>query len=61
MDVFAVGGAGKLDRWEDIAKKALYLDRNDFLPTRYKVSAKFKTMASGPPWSRVGPWPNDRS
>ena len=61
VDVFAVGGAEELDRWEDIARKALSLDRDDFLPTRYKVSTKFKTVASTPPWSRAGPRPNDRS
>ena len=32
MDVFAVGGAKEADQWEDISKKALYLDRDDFLP-----------------------------
>ena len=54
-----VGGAGELDRWEEIAMKALSLDRNDFLPTRYKVSAKFKAVASTPPWTRGGPRPSD--
>ena len=61
VDVFAVGGAGESDRWEDIARKALYLDRDDFLPTRYKVSAKFKSVASTPPRSTAGPQPSDRS
>ena len=55
-----VGGAEELDWWEDITRKALYLNSNDFLPTRYKVSAKFKTMPSTPR-SRAGPQPNDRS
>ena len=49
MDVFAVRGAGESDLWEEIAKKALSLDRDDFLPTGYKVSAKFKAPASTPP------------
>ena len=59
VDVFVVGGAGELDWWEDIARKALYLDRDDFLPTGYKVSAKFKTVASTPLRSRAGPRPSD--
>ena len=46
VDVFAAGGARELDRWNEIAMKALSLDRDDFLPTRYKMSAKFKSMAS---------------
>ena len=54
VDVYAVGGAAESDRWEQISRKALYLDREDFLPSRYKVSAKFKAPASTP--SR-----NDRS
>ena len=48
-----------LDWWEDIARKALYLDRDDFLPIEYKVSAKFKSVASMPPQSRARPWPSD--
>ena len=43
-DVFAVGGARESNPWEDIARKPLYLDRDDFLPTRYKVNAKFKNV-----------------
>ena len=61
VDVFAVGGAAESDRWEQIARKALYLDREDFLPSGYKVSAKFKAPASTPPWPRSGPRPSDRS
>ena len=41
--------------------KALYLDRDDFLPSGYKVSAKFKALASTPPGPRGGPRPSDRS
>ena len=61
VDVFAVGGAAKSDRWEKIARDALYLDREDFLPSGYKVSAKFKAPASTPSRPRGGPRPNDRS
>ena len=61
VDVFAVGGAAESDRWEQIARNALYLDREDFLPSGYKVSAKFKALASTPPRPRGGPRPSDRS
>ena len=61
VDVFAVGGAAESDRWEKIARDALYLDREDFLPSGYKVSAKFKAPASTPPRLRGGPRPSDRS
>ena len=61
VDVYAIGGAGESDRWEDISRKALSLDRDDFLSTRYKVSAKFKAPASTPPRTRGGPRPSDRS
>ena len=56
-----VGGVGESDWWEEISRKALSLDRDDFLPTRYKVSAKFKAPASTPPRTRGGPRPSDRS
>ena len=59
MDVFVVGGAGESNWWEDIARKSLYLDRDDFLPTRYKVSAKFKTVTSTPLQVRARLWPSD--
>ena len=61
VDVYAVGGVGESDRWEQISRKALSFDRDDFLPTGYKVSAKFKAPASTPPRTRGGPHPNDRS
>ena len=61
VDVFAVGGAGEWDWWEEIAKKALFLYSDDFLPTGYKVSAKFKAPATTPPRTKVGPRLNDRS
>ena len=56
-----VGGAKESNRWEDISTKALSLDRDDFLPTGYKLSAKFKIVASKPPQSRARPHPSDRS
>ena len=59
VDVYAVGGAAESDRWEQISMKALYLDRNDFLPSWYKVSAKFKALASTPPRPIGGPRPSD--
>ena len=61
VDVFVIGGAGESNQWEDITTKALSLDRDDFLPTRYKVSAKFKIVASTPPRLRAGPRPSDQS
>ena len=61
VDVFAVGGAGESDRWEEIATKALSLNRDDFLPTGYTVSAKFKAIASTPLRTGAGPRPSDRS
>ena len=61
VDVYAVGGAAESDRWEQISRKALYLDRDDFLPSGYKISAKFKALASTPPRPRGGPRPSDRS
>ena len=59
--MFAVGGATESDQWEQISRKALYLDREDFLPSGYKVSAKFKAPASTPPQPRGGPCPSGRS
>ena len=59
--MYAVGGAAESDRWEQISRNAFYLDREDFLPSRYKVSAKFKAPASTPPRPRGGPRPSGRS
>ena len=56
--MFAVGGAAESDRWEQISRRVLYLDREDFLPSGYKVSAKFKALASTPPQPRGGPRPS---
>ena len=61
VDVFAVGGAAESDRWEQIARNALYVDREDFLPSGYKVSAKFKALASTPLRPKGGPRPSDQS
>ena len=54
-------GAAESDPWEQISRKALYLDRENFLPSGYKVSAKFKAPASTPPQPRGGPRPSGRS
>ena len=54
-------GAVESDRWEQISRNALYLDREDFLPSGYKVSAKFKAPASTPPRPKGGPRPSKRS
>ena len=59
--MFAVGGAAESDQWEQISRKALYLDREDFLPSGYKVSAKFEAPTSTPPRPRGGPRPSGRS
>ena len=59
--MFAVGGAAESDRWEQISRKSLYLDKEDFLPSGYKMSAKFKAPASTPPWPRGGLRPSGRS
>nr|PNR52963.1 hypothetical protein PHYPA_009338 [Physcomitrium patens] len=48
------------DRWEEISRKALTLDRDDFLPSGYKVSAIYKSMATTPTRSRVGARLSDR-
>ena len=61
VDVFMVRGAEESNRWEEIATKALSLDRDDFLPIGYKVSAKFKDVASMPPWTKAKPHSSDRS
>ena len=55
------GGAAELDRWEQISRKAFYLDREDFLPSGYKVNANFKAPASTPPQPKGGPRPNGQS
>uniref|UniRef100_A9U5Y1 Predicted protein n=1 Tax=Physcomitrium patens TaxID=3218 RepID=A9U5Y1_PHYPA len=60
VDVFAVGGTGESDRWEVISRIALTLDRDDFLPSGYKVSAIYKSMATTPTRSRVGARLSDR-
>nr|PNR52876.1 hypothetical protein PHYPA_009251 [Physcomitrium patens] len=60
VDVFAVGKTGESDQWEEISRKALTLDRDDFLPSGYKVSAIYKSMATTPTRSRVGARLSDR-
>ena len=61
VDVYAVRGAGESDRWEKISRKPLSLDRDDFLSSGYKVSAKFKASANTPPWTGGGLRPTDQS
>ena len=61
VDVYAVKGAAVSDWWEQISRNAFYLDRENFLPSGYKVSAKFKAPASTPPRPRAGPRPSDQS
>ena len=59
--MYAVGGVAESDHWVQISRKALYLDRHDFLPFGYKVSAKFKASASMPLRPRGGLCPSDQS
>ena len=44
VDVYAVGGVAESNQWVEISGKALYLDRDDFLPNGYRISAKFKNV-----------------
>ena len=44
VDVYAIGGVAKSNRWVEVSRKALYLDRDDFLPSGYRISAKFKNV-----------------
>ena len=55
VDVYAVGGVAKSNRWIEISKKALYLDRDDFLPSGYRISAKFKNVVPSSARSTGGP------
>ena len=54
-------GGGGVRSLEADFEESIYLDRDDFLPSGYKVSAKFKAPASTPPRPRGGPRPSDRS
>ena len=55
VDVYAVGGVAESNRWVEISRKALYLDRDDFLPSGYRISAKFKNVVPSSAWSTGGP------
>ena len=59
-NVSALGGEAEAGRWEDIAKKALTLDADDFLSTGYRVSAKLKNPENTPARWRPNIRPNDR-
>ena len=64
-NVWALGGEAEAGRWEDIAKKALTLDADDFLSIGYRVSAKLKnlenTSARRRPNTRPSNWYSDSS
>ena len=55
VDVYAIRGVAKSNRWVEVSRKALYLDRDDFLPSGYRISAKFKNVVPSSAWSVCGP------
>ena len=55
VDVYAVGGVVESNRWVEVSRKALYLDRDDFLSSGYMISAKFKNVVPSSAWSTGGP------
>ena len=59
-NVWALGREAEAGRWEDIAKKALTLDADDFLSTGYRVTAKLKNPESTPAHGRQNTHPSDR-
>ena len=59
-NVWALGGEAEAGRWEDMAKKALTLDADDFLSTGYRVTAKLKNSESTPARGRQNTRPSDR-
>ena len=59
-NVWALGEEAEAGRWEDIAKKALTLDADDFLSTGYRVTTKLKNPESTPVHGRQNTRPNDR-
>ena len=61
VDVYAVGGVAESNRWVEISRMALYLDRDDFLPSGYKISAKFKNVVPSSAWSTGRVHRSDRS
>ena len=48
-------GVSESNRWVEVSRKALYLDGDDFLPSRYKISAKFKNVVPSSARSAGGP------
>ena len=58
-NVWALGGEAEAGHWEDIAKKALTLDVDDFLSTGYRVSAKLKNPENTPVRGRANTRPSD--
>ena len=59
-NVWALGGEADAGRWEDIVKKALTLDADDFLSTGYRVSAKLKNPENTPVRGRPNTCSSDR-
>ena len=59
-NVWELGGEAEAGRWENIAKKALTLDADDFLSTAYRVTAKLKNPESTPARGRQNTRPSDR-
>ena len=55
VDVYAVGGAAESNQWIEAFRKVLYLDRDDFLPSGYKISSKFKNVVPSSAHSAGGP------
>ena len=60
MNVWACGGEAEATRWEDIARKALTLDKADFLHTGYLVSASSRSSDSAPVCERRDTRQSDR-
>ena len=58
-NVWVLGEEAEAGRWEDIAKKALTLDVDDFLSTGYRVSAKLKNPENTPVRGRANTCPSD--
>ena len=48
-------GGRRINRWVEISRKALYLDRDDFLPSGYMISAKFRNVVPSSARSAGGP------
>ena len=59
-NVSVLGREAEAGHWEDIAKKALTLDADDFLSTGYRVNAKLKNPVNTPAHGRANTRPTDR-